>query len=428
MKLAFILLLLLGLSVRAESSSKELEGKIVQRVNKNSKDAFALLERVVNINSGTMNHEGVRAVGDIFSTEFQKIGFETRWIDMKQVNRAGHLFAERKGTKGRRLLLIGHLDTVFEKEEHFQPFEKRGTRAVGQGVNDMKGGDVIVLFALKALNELGLLKDTQIVVAFHGDEESSGDTEISRRDLIEAAKRSDFALGYETCEGMATATIARRGISSWTLHVEGNQAHSSLIFRPEIGGGAIFEAARILRSFYQELAGEQYLTFNPGLILGGTDAQMDENLPKGTAYGKSNVISKTVLVDGDLRFISNEQKENARARMRKIVESNHVPKTSATIEFSDGYPAMSPTEGNRALLKMLDQVSRDLNLGPVEAIDPSVKGAADISFAAPFVSASMDGLGAMGEGGHTPKEDMDLTTFVPLIQRSAILIYRLTHP
>jgi glutamate carboxypeptidase len=376
-----------------------------------------------------MNFEGVRSVGEIFGTEFKKIGFQTRWIDMKKVNRAGHLFAEHKAgkPKGKRILLIGHLDTVFEKAEHFQPFEKQGTtRAIGQGVNDMKGGDVIALFALKALNELGLLKNTQIIVAFHGDEESSGDTDISRKDIIEAAKQSDVALGYETCEGMATATIARRGISGWTLHVEGNQAHSSLIFRPDIGGGAIFEASRILHSFYQELAGEQYLTFNPGLILGGTEAQEDPDFPKGTAYGKTNVISKTVIVDGDLRFISNEQKEKARARMRKIVETNNIPKTSATIEFSDGYPSMPPTDGNRRLLKMLDQVSRDLNLGPVEAIDPSVKGAADVSFVAPYVDC-MDGLGAMGNGGHTPKEDMDLTTFIPLIQRSAVLIYRLIN-
>jgi glutamate carboxypeptidase len=402
------------------------EKKIIQNVNRNAGDAITMLEKTVNINSGTMNHEGVRQVGDLFRKEFDSLGFETRWIDMPaEVNRAGHLFAERKGTQGKRLLLIGHLDTVFEKDSPFSPFTRNGSRATGQGVNDMKGGDVVLIFALKALNDAGALKNTRMIVAFTGDEEKSGAPfEISRKDLVEAARASDVALAFESGEG-DTGTIARRGVSSWTLKVTGTQAHSSGIFGADAGAGAIFETARILNTFYSQLAEEKYLTFNPGVILGGTEVTYDPEQNRGSGFGKTNVIARTAVVHGDLRFISTDQREKARQKMREIVAQS-LPKTSAQIEFEDGYPAMFPSEGNTRILNMLDQVSRDLGDAPITAFDPGARGAGDISFAADYDDC-LDGLGAMGNGGHTPDEDVDLATIPQQIQRAAILIYRLTR-
>lgn len=403
-----------------------IEKKIVESAKHNADEAISLLEKTVNINSGTMNHEGVRQVGAIFRKEFDALGFETRWIDMPaRVNRAGHLFAERKGTQGKRLLLIGHLDTVFEKDSPFTPFTRKGSRATGQGVNDMKGGDVILIYALKALNEAGALDNTRMIVAFTGDEEKPGDPfEVSRKDLMDAAKASDVALAFESGEG-DTGTIARRGVSSWTLKVTGIQAHSSGIFGADAGAGAIFETARILNAFYAQLAGEKYLTFNPGVILGGTEVTYDPEQNRGTGFGKTNVIARTAVVHGDLRFISTDQREKARDKMRAIVAQS-LPKTSAQIEFEDGYPAMFPSDGNLKILKMLDQVSRDLGDAPITAFDPGARGAGDISFASDN-DECLDGLGAMGNGGHTPDEDVDLATISQQIQRAAILIYRLTR-
>ncbi len=403
------------------------EKAIVAAARGETDSALALLERVVNINSGTMNHEGVRQVGNIFRKEFDAIGFETRWIPMQEVNRSGHLFAEQKGTQGKRLLLIGHLDTVFEKESPFQPFTRKGDRATGQGVNDMKGGDVVALYALRALQKAGALKNTNIIVAFIGDEEMSGDPqEISRRDLIEAAKRSDIALGFESAEGLNTGTIARRGVSGWMLKVTGKQAHSSGIFTNDSGFGAVFEASRILHAFYDELGGEQYLTFNPGVMVGGTEVTYDPEQNRGTAFGKTNVIARTAVVEGDLRFISTEQREKARERMRKIAATGNLGGTAAEIMFTDGYPSMAPTEGNMKLLSLLDQVSRDLGYPAVVPFDPGARGAADISWVSEIVDC-LDGLGTMGNGGHTPEEDMDLPSLHLLIERAAILIYRLTR-
>jgi glutamate carboxypeptidase len=249
--------------------------------------------------------------------------------------------------------------------------------------------------------------------------------EISRKDLWDAGKRSDIALGFESAEGLDTGTIARRGISGWKLTVEGKQGHSSGIFTKQAGYGAIYEAARILNAFRTELGGEQYLTFNPGVIVGGTDVTYDPEQSKGTAFGKTNVIANTVTVEGDLRFISDQQEKKAREKMQKIV-AQHLPGTSAEISFTEGYPGMEPTEGNKKLLGVFDQVSRDLGFPAIVPFDPAKRGAADISFVAKYVDG-LDGLGAMGEGGHSPKEDIDLEAMPVLLQRAAILIYRLTR-
>ena len=403
------------------------EKKIVKSVEANNYEAIDFLKDVVNINSGTMNHEGVKKVGMVFKKAYDAINFDTRWIDMSEVNRSGHLFAETHGKKGKKLLLIGHLDTVFEADSPFQEFQMiNDSIASAPGGNDMKGGDVIMLYALKALAQNGLLKDAQIIVAYNGDEESAGHPlSISRGDLIEAGKRSDIALGFETSTGFNYATVARRGASGWKVEVTGKRAHSSGIFSESIGAGAIFELSRILNEFYNEVRGEEYLTFNPGVILGGTTVSFDEAFHKGNAFGKNNVVSQTAVVDGGLRFISEEQKEQARAKMRDIVDNN-LPQTSAKITFTDSYPAMSPTKGNDNLLKVLNQVSLDLGQGSVIAYDPGKRGAADVSFVAKYVDC-LDGLGAMGRGAHTPKEKVNLKTFEALTKRTAVLIYRLIN-
>jgi len=419
--------ILLATSLSAQRLSRT-EKKIVSTIEKNNDEAIDFLEKVVNINSGTLNLEGVEKVGMVFKDAFDDIGFETSWIELPtEMNRSGHLFAETSGSKGKKLLLIGHLDTVFEEDSPFQTFEMvNDSIAHAPGGNDMKGGDVIVLYALKALSDNGLLDDAQIIVAFTGDEESTGKPlSISRKDLIDAAKRSDVALGFETSTGFNYATVARRGSSGWEVDVEGKRAHSSGVFSENTGAGAIFEMSRILHQFYTEVKGEDLLTFNPGVLLGGTFVNYDEMTSKGDAFGKTNVVAQKAVVKGGLRFISEEQKERARTKMREIV-ANNLPQTSASISFTDSYPAMGPTEGNRALLGTLNEVSLDLKQGEVLAYDPGKRGAADISFVADHVDG-LDGLGTMGSGAHTPQETVNLNTIEALTKRTAILIYRLIN-
>lgn len=427
-RLTSILVILFFCAQLPAQKLSKVERKLVKTIEINNPEAITFLENVVNINSGTLNSKGVKEVGMVFKNAFENIDFETSWIEMpEEMNRAGHLFAETEGKKGKKLLLIGHLDTVFEENSPFQKFERvNDSIAHAPGGNDMKGGDVIVLYALKALHANGLLKDAQVIVAFTGDEESTGKPlDISRKDLIEAAKKSDIALGFETSTGFNYATVARRGSSGWQVDVEGKRAHSSGIFNERVGAGAVFEMSRILNAFYEEVRGDEYLTFNPGILMGGTFVEYDTTTGKGEVFGKSNVVSQTAMAKGGLRFISDEQKEEARTKMREIV-SNNLPRTSATISFTDSYPAMVPTEGNNRLLAELNQVSLDLGQGEVIGYDPGKRGAADTSFVAEYVDC-LDGLGTMGSGAHTPEETVNLNTIEDLTKRTAVLIYRLIN-
>jgi glutamate carboxypeptidase len=409
-------------------SISAVEKKIIEHVKVNMPQTEKLLIDAVNINSGTLNHEGVRQVGQLFRKEFDAMGFTTEWVSLPDsLNRAGHLVAYRKGKKGKKLFLIGHLDTVFEKSMAVGPFTRlTDSTATGQGVNDMKGGDVMIIAGLKALYAQGLLDDTNITVYMTGDEESAGKpTSISRKDFIERAKECEVALGYETAQSFDIAATARRGASGWHLTTHGKTGHSSGVFNKTMGYGAIYEAARILDEFREALSQEKYLTFNPGVIVGGTEVNYDATQAKGSAVGKTNIVAQKVEVTGDLRFISEAQKEVARMKMREIAGKN-LNATSAEISFSDGIPAMEPTEANSKLLEVLNKASQDMGLGSVKAGDPGSRGAGDISYIAQYVSC-LDGLGASGRGAHAPGETINLKEYPALIQRSAILLYRLTR-
>lgn len=421
----FTFLLLFGLNLSAQELS-ETEQRILDRIEANHAEALEFLETNVNINSGTLNLDGVRKVGERYIQAFDELGFETSWIPQDKVNRAGHFFAEQKGNSGKKLLLIGHLDTVFEPDSPFQKFEMlNDSVAKGPGVNDMKAGNVMILYALKALKEAGAISDAQIIVAYTGDEEKAGSpTSISRKDLVDAAKRSDIALGFETASGFSYATVARRASYSWKLEVEGRQAHSSGIFSDYTGAGSVYEASRILNRFYEELR-EDNLTYNVGVILGGNEVDYDEEQVRGSVSGKTNIVPKKTTAHGGIRFLTTEQGDRAFAKMREIV-ANHLPQTSAELTIYEGYPPMEPTEGNMKLLSVLSDVSQDLGLGKVEAYDPGRRGAADISFVASYVDG-LDGLGAMGSGAHGPNETINLTTYKELTKRAALLIYRLTQ-
>ena len=418
------LLLLIAWLGCATAQAKDLdpvEQRIVRAADARHGPSLEVLAEVVDIPSATENHAGVRKVGEVFARELASLGFETRWVDQRDAGRSGHLVAVHHGTKGKRLLLIGHLDTVLEGE----PFRRAGDRAYGSGIADMKGGDVIVVEALRALHVAGALRDRQVIVVFTGDEEDPGQPiSVAREALIEAARQSDVALGFEGADP-GVAVIGRRGIASWRMQVTGRQAHSSGIFREEQGYGAVFEAARILERFRSDLR-EPYLTFNPSVILGGTNVDYDDGRKGGKASGKTNVIARDARVAGDLRFLSAEQYADATARMSAIV-AEHLAQTSATIAFELEYPSMAPTDGNRAVLAVLDGVSLSLGAGPVSAHDPALRGAGDISFVCSGQLACLDGLGAVGDAAHAPGEYLEIPAMALQVRRAALLLHRLMH-
>jgi glutamate carboxypeptidase len=404
------------------------ERSIVAAVDANNAAALTLLERVVNINSGTHNFSGVRAVGDVFRKAFDDLGFKTTWVDGAPFKRAGHLIAEHPGP-GPKILLIGHLDTVFELDSPFQTFRRLdGNRASGPGIIDMKGGDVIIVSALGALRTAGVLGQMNVTVVMTGDEEDAGDPQaLARRPLVDAAEGAHFALGFEDGPGDPKfAVTARRGTSSWKLEVKAKTGHSSQIFRPDIGYGANYELARILDGFRRKLAGEAHLTFNPSLVLGGTQAEVDDVLAKGAASGKTNVIAEHAVALGDLRTLSPDQLKRAREAMTAVVNEAPLAQTQAALTFQDGYPALAPAPGNEALLVDYDKISQDLGVGRVAAVSPDRAGAADVSFISAQVPAIIDGIGLMGTDDHSPQETADLATLPSQTKRAALLLYRLT--
>jgi len=151
----------------------------------------------------------------------------------------------------------------------------------------------------------------------------------------------------------------------------------------------------------------------------------EDGIDRGTAAGKGNVIPQKAVVRGDLRALTVEQIRKTQQKMRDIAAKS-LPKTTAQIEFTDVYPPMPPTPGNRALLDALNQVNRDLGFPTMEPIDPSKRGAADVSFVAPYVD-SLAGLGVFGTGVHSPAEAAELDTMPEQIARAAVLMYRLTR-
>jgi glutamate carboxypeptidase len=403
---------------------------MIQTVDAEQQRTVSMLERWVNQNSGSLNLAGVETVRRMVEPEFQQLGFKTEWIDMKQAGRAGHLVARHNGSRrAKRLLLIAHIDTVFEPDSPFQRWALEGAKAHGPGAGDDKGGVAVIVAALRAMQAAGTLKDSNITVFLTGDEEDAGSPlAISRRDLIAEGKKAGAALDFEdlatedTPDGpMDMGSTARRSAGSWTVTVTGRSAHSAGVGANNYG--AIYELSRIIDQFRRELP-EDKLTYNVGLIGGGQTAKMDEGRIRLEATGKTNIIAATAVARGDMRAISQDQIERTRSKMRAIVAQSIAGAHSEISFDEDSYPPMPPTDGNRAILARLNAVNSDMGLAPMGELDPSRRGAGDIS----FVAADVDGLVGLGpssDGSHTDKEVVDIPSIFKQAKRAAILMSRL---
>ena len=407
------------------------ESRMIQTVDAEQERTLSMLEKWVNQNSGSLNIEGVTRVGEMLRSELEPLGFKVQWIDMKATGRAGHIVATHKGNgKGKRMLLIGHLDTVFEPDSPFQRWERQGNDGIGPGSGDDKGGMAVMIAALRAMQQGGTLKDADIEVVLTGDEEDNGlPIELARRDLVAAGKRADVALDFEGLaeeDGKDIGSIARRSSGAWTLTVSARSGHSSGIFSPNSGNGAIYELTRIIDTFRRELP-EDKLTFNVGLVGGGASAKMDEGRIRLEATGKTNIIPETAVARGDLRGIDRAQIDRVKAKMQAIVANGTLAGATAKLAFDpDEYPPMAPTEGSRAVLAKLNLVNRDMGLEQMGELDPMKRGAGDISFVAQDVDGLI-GLGAASDGDHAPGEKVDIASIWRQAKRAAILMTRLSR-
>ena len=418
------------LATPAAAKLSPAEQRMAATVAAEQERTLAFLERMVNQNSGTLNAAGVEAVARMVRAELEPLGFKVRWIPLPETGRAGHLIATHTGQKGRkRLLLIGHLDTVFEPDSPFQRWTREGDRGHGPGAADNKGGVAVIVAAVRAMHAAGTLRGANLEIVLTGDEEDSGSPQaIARRDLIAAGKRADVALDFEGLaqeNGRDMGSIARRSAGDWLLTVTARSGHSSGVFGGS-GYGAIYELTRILDAFRRELP-EDKLTFNVGLIAGGTSATLDQGKVRAEVTGKPNVIAPLAVARGDLRALTPEQVARVQAKMRAIVAANTLPGTlKAELVFEEGYPPMAPTAGNAELLARLNGVNADLGLPEMPPLDPVKRGAGDISFVAQDVDGLV-GLGPASSGDHTPQERVDIPSISRQATRAAILMSRLAR-
>ena len=430
MSLRFPLLFALAITAAAPAAAdlSRPERAMIATVDAEQQRTLAMLEKWVNQNSGSLNIQGVTKVGEMLREELEPLGFTVEWIDVKATGRAGHILARHAGKAGgKRLLLIGHLDTVFEPDSPFQRWVRKGNDGEGPGAGDDKGGMAVMIAALRAMKTAGTLKNANIEIVLTGDEEDSGaPIEIARRDLIAAGKRADAALDFEGLaqeDGKDMGSIARRSAGSWTLTVSAKSGHSSSVCMGSMGCGANYALIDIVDRFRRELP-EDKLTFNVGLMGGGATAKLDDGRIRLDATGKTNIIAATAVARGDLRALTQEQIDRVQAKMKAIV-ARPLPRATATIEFdTDGYPPMAPTAGNKALLDRLNGVNRDLGLEPMGTLDPVKRGAGDISFVAADVDGLI-GLGPASRGDHAPGETVDISSIWRQAKRAAILMSRL---
>jgi len=430
MPLRFPLLFALAITAAAPAAAdlSRPERAMIATVDAEQQRTLGMLEKWVNQNSGSLNIEGVTKVGEMLRAELEPLGFTVEWIDMKATGRAGHILARHAGKAGgKRLLLIGHLDTVFEPDSPFQRWARKGNDGEGPGAGDDKGGMAVMIAALRAMKTAGTLKNANIEIVLTGDEEDSGaPIEIARRDLIAAGKRADAALDFEGLaqeDGKDMGSIARRSAGNWTLTVSAKSGHSSSVCMGSMGCGANYALIDIVDRFRRELP-EDKLTFNVGLMGGGATVKLDDGRIRLDATGKTNIIAATAVARGDLRALSQEQIDRVQAKMKAIV-ARPLPRATATIEFdTDGYPPMAPTAGNKALLDRLNGVNRDLGLEPMGTLDPVKRGAGDISFVAADVDGLI-GLGPASRGDHAPGETVDISSIWRQAKRAAILMSRL---
>ena len=405
-------------SAMVESALSTQEREIVSWVADQEDDMVALLERLTNINTGTLNKAGVAEVIGLLNTELLQLGFDSRTlagnvIEMPScpgseytIDVADHLLATKSG-EGKRMLMIGHVDTVFPVDSPFQTFSRDGDTAYGPGVSDMKGGLVVMLYALKALNHFGELEDKAISILLNSDEEIGS---LSSRKYVEQqAALHDFGLVYES-SGNNRLTRARKGLGQARFVVTGRASHAGGAHQQ--GRSAIKELAYKIVQIENMTDYESGVTVNVGVINGGE---------------ARNTIAPCAEALVDLRYPEPQQGLDAVKRWEEIfgsvysypVDSGELSTNSWT---SLHRPPKIPTEESDALLNKTIAIGR--LLGQEFTVTDS-GGGTDGSLTQAAGLPTLDSLGSDGTGAHSKREQGRISSLVERAQLSVVLIGRL---
>ncbi len=360
---------------------------------------LANLERLVNIDCGSYTPAGVNEVGRWAGDFLEELGAAVEYRPDPEDRLGDTVVATFRGQDGGpRVLLIGHLDTVFDPgTASLRPFRLEDGIAYGPGVTDMKSGLLGGLYALKALiGERGGLPFERLVFVANPDEEIGSPSSTPHIRAI--AAEVDVALVLECARANGDIVSSRKGILDMRLHVLGRAAHAGV--EPEKGRSAILEAARIVTDLHELNGRWPGVTVNVGVIGGGT---------------RPNVVPERCSLEVDVRATTRDALEEAEAEIRRLAEAAEVEDTTVEFETMARWWPMEKLERSGRLVQRAQAVA--LGLG-FEVRDAATGGASDANTTAGMGVPSLDGLGPIGGNDHSPAEYLDVESIVP---RTAML-------
>jgi len=354
------------------------------------------LESLVNTDCGTHNKAGVDAVARIVRERLIAFGAEV--VDFPQEEYGDMLYARWRGRGTARIVMIGHLDTVYSDGTAAQlPFHKLGARIKGPGSNDMKSGVLSGVYAARAIVQSGFDQFAEIGLFCNSEEEIG--SPVSRELYPDFVRGADAALVLEAARENGAIVSARKGVGHYTITVRGKAAHAGV--EPEKGANANLALAHHLIAFQALNGFRPGLTVNVGVVRGGT---------------KSNVVADTATADVDVRIVRAADAAPLEQAMRDILARAIVPGTTAELSGYVANPPMEKTAATTRLVELAQRAARELGF---EIEDVATGGASDGNYTASLGVPTLDGLGPVGGRGHNAVEEfVDANSIVP---RTALL-------
>ncbi|MBD7938996.1 M20 family metallopeptidase [Cytobacillus sp. Sa5YUA1] len=358
-------------------------------------EMLQLIEKLVNIDSGSYVKKGIDEIGGILQKKYEEIGFV---VEVKTEAKYGnHLVIRHERSLHPKIILVAHMDTVFpEGTVNKRPFQIKGNRAYGPGVVDMKSSLVELLYAMKALVHCGSNACENVQIILNGDEEIGSP---SSRELIEEqAVGKEYALIMEPARKDGSLVTARRGGGRYKLIIKGKAAHSGI--EPEKGRSAIEELAYKIIQLHNLTNHEQGISVNVGIISGGSSV---------------NTISDKAVAHIDIRITEKEQAQELEKKIKRICANTEVRGTEIQLEGAIRRPPMEYNEQTKKLLHIIQEVGEEIGL---HVHNTATGGGGDASFTSATGVPTVDGLGPVGGNAHSKEEYIEIDT---LTERTILL-------
>ncbi len=366
------------------------------------------LEQMVNVDCGSFTPEGVNTIADICEARFRATGWEVERRPHTPAAGEAQLgdlvIGTLRGAGGPRVLLVGHMDTVFDEGTVAErPFSIDGTIARGPGVSDMKGGLLAGFFAVEALQESAFDSFGHITYVCNPDEEIG--SPFSGPIIRELAPKHDAAFVLEGARANGDIVSARKGVTDYEIRINGRAAHAGV--EPEKGRNAVLEASHKIIAL-QALNGRwPGVTVNVGVARGGT---------------RSNVVAERCDLHVDLRSSELSTLEEAEREIAGICAEQVVPDVATEVVGHGWHRPMEKTQGSQRLVDIAVKTAAELGF---DLKDAATGGASDANTTSAAGTPTIDGLGPIGGDDHAPAEWLDLSSVVPRVSLLAGLISRL---